>query len=100
VKVKDPDGCTAVRAYTFEGDLFIPKAFTPDGNGINDNFMKGYRVIIFDRLGIIIFEGLDGWDGSYKGKTAPPDIYFYKLFYPDKNGVTKIITGYVGTIIQ
>ncbi|MDR3245670.1 MAG: putative Ig domain-containing protein [Prevotellaceae bacterium] len=99
VRVRDKDGCTAVREYTFESDLFIPKAFTPDGDGINDVFMRGYKLVIFDRLGIIIFEGADGWDGTYKGKIAPPDIYFYKLFYPDKNGITRIITGYVGTIV-
>jgi gliding motility-associated-like protein len=97
VEVTDSDECTAARDYTLTGDIFVPKAFSPNNDGINDFFMKGYKVIIFDRLGIIVFEGDDGWDGTYKGKTVARDIYFYKLFYTE-NGETKIKTGYIGTI--
>jgi gliding motility-associated-like protein len=97
VKVEDPDGCTAFRDYTLEGNIIATKAFSPNNDGINDVFMAGYKVVIFDRLGIIIFEGADGWDGTYNGKTAPSDIYFYKLFY-EENGITKIKTGYVGIV--
>jgi gliding motility-associated-like protein len=47
--------------------------------------MKGRRLVIFDRLGIKIFEGDDGWDGTYKdGQAAPADTYFYLLFYEDE----------------
>jgi gliding motility-associated-like protein len=97
VEVTDTDGCTAARDYRLTGDLFVPKAFSPNNDGINDFFMKGYKVVIFDRLGILMFTGDDGWDGTYKGKIVPQDIYFYKLIYLE-NGKSKIKTGYIGTI--
>jgi gliding motility-associated-like protein len=97
VKVEDLNGCTAFREYKFEGITFIPQAFTPNNDGINDVFMPGSRVIIFDRLGTVIYEGFDGWDGAYKGKNAPPDIYFYKVIYMENN-IAKTKTGYVGLI--
>jgi gliding motility-associated-like protein len=99
VKVEDPDGCIAFHEYVLEGDLIVPKAFTPNGDGVNDIFMRNNKIVIFDRLGIIMFEGENGWDGTYKGKIVAPDIYFYKLFYLNNQGETKIITGYVGVAI-
>jgi gliding motility-associated-like protein len=92
VQVEDIHGCKTKQEYTLEKELFVPKVFTPNGDGINDFFMRGYKVVIFDRLGIEIFRGDDGWDGTYKGKPAPHDIYFYKLSSNDE----KIITGFIG----
>jgi gliding motility-associated-like protein len=86
-------GCTNTRIYTMNGETRIPKVFTPNGDGINDIFMEGHKVVIFDRLGIEISRGDNGWDGSYKTKPAPVDIYFYKLYPDDK---IKMTTGYVG----
>jgi gliding motility-associated-like protein len=96
VEVHDSLGCSVTREYTLHGDVFTPKIFTPNGDGVNDIFMQGYKLIIFDRLGIEIFKGDDGWDGTYKGKPVATDIYFYKLEYVDANDNTKTITGYVG----
>jgi gliding motility-associated-like protein len=97
VEVTDSDECSVARDYTITNDVFVPKAFTPNNDGINDFFMKGFKIIIFDRMGIPVFEGDDGWDGTYKGKIVARDIYFYKLFYSE-NDATKIKTGYVGLI--
>jgi len=96
VQVEDIHGCKTEKEYILEKDLFIPKVFTPNGDGVNDIFMRGYKVVIFDRLGIEIFRGDDGWDGTYKGTPAPHDIYFYKLFAKDEKETEKIITGFVG----
>jgi gliding motility-associated-like protein len=86
VKVADVNGCYAERIYVFESDIFIPQAFTPNGDGKNDFFMKGRRLVIFDRLGLKIFEGDDGWDGTrYDGTHAPADTYFYLIYYEDEN---------------
>jgi gliding motility-associated-like protein len=95
VQVEDDNKCTATREYVLEKEFFIPKVFTPNGDGINDFFMKRYKVVIFDRLGIEIFRGDDGWDGTYKNKLVPPDIYFYLITKPE-NGKNKIYTGYIG----
>jgi gliding motility-associated-like protein len=96
VQVQDANGCIAIREYTLDGDIFVPEIFTPNGDGINDIFMQGYRVVIVNRLGIEIFRGNDGWNGTYKGKVVASDIYFYKMEYADENGKTRILTGYVG----
>jgi gliding motility-associated-like protein len=97
VEVRDLNGCRTVREYVFNGNLFVPKVFTPNGDGVNDVFMQGYKLVVFDRLGVEIFRGDNGWDGFRKGKPVANDIYFYKLEYVDPdNGFVKVITGYVG----
>ncbi|MDR3245390.1 MAG: gliding motility-associated C-terminal domain-containing protein [Prevotellaceae bacterium] len=96
VRVEDIHGCKNGKEYTIEREMFVPRVFTPNGDGVNDIFMQGYQLIIFDRLGIEIYRGDDGWDGSYKGKLAPKDIYFYKLYYKTTNGESDMKTGYIG----
>lgn len=62
----------------------IPNAFTPDnGNAKNDVFMKGYMVQIFNRYQQVVYEGKDGWDGTYRGQLAEPGTYFYRLIKKD-----------------
>jgi len=50
---------------------------------------------IFDRQGITIYEGKDGWDGKYKGQQADNDTYFYLIKYTDKSQQTLTRKGYV-----
>ncbi len=68
--------------------IYIPNAFTPNGDFTNDYFyVNGYgikelHVMIFDRWGLKIYDdiGLDQfWDGFYKGNLAQTDIYVYKI---------------------
>lgn len=96
IQVEDMHGCKESKQYVIKQNLFIPKVFTPNGDGINDYFMQGYKVSIFDRLGILVFEGDNGWDGTMKNKMVKPDIYFYKLYYKDSQGNSRIKTGYIG----
>jgi gliding motility-associated-like protein len=96
VEVQDLHGCRTTREYTFNGNLFVPKVFTPNGDGVNDIFMRGYNLVIFDRLGIVLYQGNNGWDGTYKGKPVADDIYFYKLEYLNSEDVRKVTTGYIG----
>jgi gliding motility-associated-like protein len=90
------DGCpdTTWLTVTIEEatTLFIPNAFTPNGDGNNDHFMvygnnvKQMHLLIFDRWGLLIFESHDmnnGWDGKYKGDRVQEDVYVWKLFYED-----------------
>jgi gliding motility-associated-like protein len=77
-----------------ESKIFIPNAFTPDGDGINDNFNISYNnnsfpishfvLHIFDRWGGEIFSG-DGvsteWDGKKNGKECPGGVYVYKIVF-------------------
>ncbi|MDR1681382.1 MAG: gliding motility-associated C-terminal domain-containing protein [Prevotellaceae bacterium] len=96
VQVEDAHGCTVRRSYNLYCEYFLPRVFTPNGDGINDIFMIGYRLVIFDRLGIVIFEGDNGWDGTHNGSPAPPDIYFYKIYVANEAGLPEIKTGYIG----
>ncbi len=67
----------------------IPNAFTPDGDGINDNFSvvtEGLREVLFfeiyNRWGNKVYSstGLESkWDGTIDGKPAPSDVYIYMM---------------------
>ena len=68
--------------------FFIPNAFTPTGNGLNDVFMpkimgvRDYHFMIFDRWGQLFFETDDintGWDGTFKGNKCQEDVYVWKI---------------------
>lgn len=84
--------------------IFIPNAFTPDGDNVNDFFFaKGYGItqletLVFDRWGVLVYEGyqLDSkWDGSYKGKLGVTDVYPYKIRARDLFGEWHEFTGKV-----
>jgi len=86
--------------YTYwalnEFDLKMPNAFTPDNDGTNDVFLKGYKVKIINRWGQLLYEGNDGWDGSLEnGKKASPGTYYYIATIPDSDNVAKDITGVI-----
>ena len=82
--------------------LFIPNAFTPNGDGNNDTFrpkglgIKSYDLTIFDRWGNLIFQSGDkGWDGTYKGILCPDDVYVYKIIAIDNINLKHEKTGHV-----
>lgn len=72
-------------------DIFVPNAFTPDGDGLNDMVkpiadcpITSYKFQIFDRWGAIVFQSTDvnvGWNGSSNnnGYYLPNGIYAYRL---------------------
>ena len=71
--------------------IFVPNAFTPNGDGNNDFFRPFYPSAIvtetyfavYDRWGAIVYETdnirADGWNGTYKGKQLAPDVYVFWL---------------------
>lgn len=77
-----------------EGVVNVPTAFTPQNqNGVNDVFMKGYEVFIYDRYGLLVCHSEDGWDGMYRGKPADAGVYIYKLIFKsgkEQNGTVEI----------
>ena len=92
----DLDGCIAVDTIIIwvqnplcgEPYIFVPNAFTPDGDGLNDRvFVRGSEITdvefaIYDRWGELVFQTSSqntGWDGTFKGKNLPPDVYGYYL---------------------
>lgn len=87
--------------------IYIPNAFTPDGNGKNDVFQPlgvgidedNYRMDIFDRWGENIFTSNKfnvGWDGTVKGKKlAEQGVYVYKITVIDTRGGKHPYVGHV-----
>ncbi len=88
-------------AYTIivvkdEVKLYIPTAFTPNGDGTNDIFklqgngIKEYHIYIYDRWNNLIYESTDlasGWNGtSNNGKKMRTGAYAYKIEYVDTDG--------------
>lgn len=86
------NGCPDTYCRTVEaedaGVIDIPTGFTPDGDGINDVlYVKGFgidnmQLLIFNRWGELVFETDDykiGWDGTYRGKLQPMEVYVYTL---------------------
>lgn len=68
--------------------VFLPNAFTPNGDGDNDVlFVRGpllteVDLSIYDRWGQLVFQTTDrsvGWDGSLDGRPLDPDVYVYHL---------------------
>ena len=94
VIVTDENGCTAMDEINLWAisDLVVPNAFTPNGDGINDQFkpafisytLTDYKILIFNRWGENIFESTNpesGWDGNYKGVNCPEGSYVWLIEY-------------------
>lgn len=70
-------------------EFFIPNSFTPNNDGINEEFgpktmckFTDYKLTIFDRWGEKIFESNSPkkhWDGTLKGKACKDDVYVYLI---------------------
>lgn len=94
VTITNDSGCTASAfdtvVVTPYYNLYIPNAFTPNGDGRNDyfsvygnlNVVQRFEVKIFNRWGMQVFESTDPnfkWDGTYKGEQAQADTYVYTI---------------------
>jgi gliding motility-associated-like protein len=74
---------------------FVPNVFSPNGDGINDVFMPGIELQVFDRNGLLIYQGNTGWNGKYNGQLLNPDTYFYLISYPNRNQQIQTKKGYI-----
>lgn len=70
---------------------YIPNAFTPDANGLNENFtvvssceLKDFDMQIYNRWGQLIFQSnnpISGWDATHKGNPVPDGVYVWLMKY-------------------
>ncbi len=69
-------------------DVYLPNVFSPNGDGINDEFkfalgtVTNFSLLIADRWGEIVYSSMDPascWNGQYKGVNLSPDVYGYIL---------------------
>ncbi|MDI1354595.1 MAG: gliding motility-associated C-terminal domain-containing protein [bacterium] len=70
------------------GEMYVPNAFTPNGDGANDVLyvrgicMQSLTFMVFNRWGEKVFETNDqknGWDGTYKGVEMNTGVFVYRL---------------------
>jgi len=99
------------------GGLLIPNAFSPnltgpssggiDDSGSNDIFLpitenvSSFQMQIFNKWGEMLFESSNrqsGWDGYYKGRLVPQDVYVYRLSLEFDNGTKETRVGDVTLI--
>lgn len=69
-------------------DIFIPTAFTPNGDGINDHFVihgggiSTFHISIFSRWGELVYSSdniTEYWDGTFKGQPVPDGVFYYVI---------------------
>ncbi len=81
-RLKDTLGPIPVLVF----NLFMPEAFSPDGNDMNEVFkpmgtgLKRYKLKVYNRWGEKVFTGEnEGWNGMINNEPAKPGVYLYKL---------------------
>jgi len=90
-------------------ELFVPNAFSPNADGINEVFLPlmtgvvadSYHFYVFDRWGNLIFQTNDlykGWDGTLKGDVVMEDVYVWKIELKTTHGVKKQVRGQVSVV--
>lgn len=88
--------------------IYLPNSFTPNGDGINDEFFfknfgmveEGLLFRVFDRWGTLIYQTdkFQPWDGTYKGQVVVEDAYVYKLTCFDFFGKEHEYKGHVNVL--
>jgi gliding motility-associated-like protein len=108
-------GCvdTAINTVIIDPDfvIYVPNAFTPNGDGMNDYFFpKGvgiseekYKLLIFNRWGEQIFQSDQinkGWDGTSKGSSTivQEDVYVWKIQCYDHKNEKHNLVGHVTVV--
>lgn len=107
LQVESEGGCTGsaevyVELIKPESGVFLPTAFSPNGDGVNDLFIvfassdiqSIESLRIFDRWGNRVFEKTNfppgqeefGWDGTFRGQDASPGVYAVTVSYEMPDG--------------
>jgi gliding motility-associated-like protein len=104
-----PPGTPASRSNVIlvplEANIYMPNAFTPDGDGLNDLFMPAlsflpevYEFSIYTRSGVLLFRTSDhgeGWDGRHNGRLMPSGVYLWSLRITTPSGQSEARRGTV-----
>ncbi len=93
-----------------EDKIFVPSAFSPNGDGVNDNLvvygadnLNGYfSMKIFDRWGVLVYEGSnlsfnsaeETWGGGFNGFNAPAGVYIWSIVLKSENSPAESFFGH------
>ena len=104
-------GCSDTIIHTVhvfgEYVVFVPNAFTPNGDLKNPYFqayglaIEKYDMWLFNRWGELIWHADhidDQWDGTYHGHVVQDDVYVWKIICYDVNGDEHQLYGHVAVI--
>lgn len=89
------------------GEMYVPNAFTPNNDGVNDVMyvrgicLQSMTFMIFNRWGEKVFETADqasGWDGTYKGELMNTGVFVYRLEGKTYNGKSFSLKGNITLI--
>jgi gliding motility-associated-like protein len=92
------EGNTTIVFEDCDCNIYIPNAFTPDDNGINERFqpivdceLSFYQFMIYNRWGEVVFSSerpSEAWNGdSGSGYYSMDEIYIYHLVYQSANDI-------------
>ncbi|HMQ46027.1 MAG TPA: choice-of-anchor L domain-containing protein [Saprospiraceae bacterium] len=116
IRITDIFGCTGQAEVSIkikeELDIYIPNAFSPNGDQVNDRFIpfaNNYQITrivqfqVFDRWGGQVFVQNDipanddayGWDGSARGQLMDVGVYTYFVEFELRSGKIERIGGHV-----
>jgi gliding motility-associated-like protein len=86
----------SIRVLPGDCDVYIPSAFTPNGDNLNETFgvidivaVQYFSMQIYNKWGQLIFISNDiakKWDGTYKGKQSPNGAYIWMMTYVNRSG--------------
>ncbi len=108
LEVFNEAGCSGMDTVLLEGldcslQLIVPNVFTPNADGINDQFqidgledVVSFELSIFNRWGIPVYESQtfdEGWDGAVNGEPATDGVYFYRLTFSTEEGISQQKSG-------
>lgn len=104
-----PDTICSFIGVRSDPQVFAPNAFTPNGDGRNDDFRPilngyagwNYTFLVFDRWGMEIYRTSDrnaAWDGRVNGQEPVVDVYVWKVVV-EREGDARDLTGHV-TIVH
>jgi gliding motility-associated-like protein len=88
---------------------FIPTAFSPNGDGLNDVFrptlinFEDYKLQVYNRWGELLYESKDvkaGWDGTFRGNPVQDGVYTYIMRYKTTEDMQWQNVGGVLTILR
>lgn len=112
VKAMHPNDCAdaisvEVSANTIPDQVFIPNAFSPNNDGLNDEFrvegliIQSMQLRVFNQWGELVFETSNqnqGWDGKHKGKLQPSGVYMYVCSLVLQDGTKLVRKGAVNLV--